>query len=59
MTNTIKIPKTARAFNRSGASQAAGLDISKAVDRADMGIFFTNLSLIKFQVRYGDLFLLF
>ena len=44
MTNTIKIPKTARAFNRSGASQAARLDISKAVDRADMGVFFTNLN---------------
>ena len=35
------------------------LDISKAFDRVGMLVFFTNISLIEFQVRYLALFLLF
>ena len=51
--------RIARAFNRSGANQAVALDISKAFDRVGMLVFFTNLSLMEFQVRYSALFLLF
>ena len=42
----------ARAFNRSGATQAVPLDISKVLIRFSMLVFFTNLSLMGFQVRY-------
>ena len=48
--------RIARAFNRSGATGAVALDICKAFD---MMVFFTNLSLMEFQVRYLDLFCLF
>ena len=48
-----------RAFNRSGATRAVALDISKAFDRVWQLVFFTNLSLMNFQVRYLVLFLLF
>ena len=51
----------ARIFNRSGATQAVTLDISKVFKRFGMLVFFTNLiiSLMEFQVRYLALFLLF
>ena len=48
-----------RAFNRSGTTQTVALDISKAFDRIGMLVLFTNLSLMKFQVRYLAVFLLF
>ena len=51
--------RIARAFNRSGATRAVSLDISKAFDRFGMLVFFTNVSLMEFQVRYLVLFLLF
>ena len=41
-----------RAFNRSGATRAVALDISKAFDRV-----WHNLSVMEFQVRYLVLFL--
>ena len=53
---TVVSDRIARAFNRSGATRAVALDISKAFD---MLVFFTNLSLMEFQVRYLALFLLF
>ena len=53
---TVVSDRIARAFNRSGASQAVALDISKAFG---MLFFFTKLSLMDFQVRYLALFLLF
>ena len=56
---TVVSDRIARAFDRSGATQAVALDISKAFDGFGMLIFFTNLSLTKFQVRYLALFLLF
>ena len=52
--------RISRAFNRSGATRAVALDISKAFDRIyGMLISFTNLGLMKFQVRYLAVFLLF
>ena len=51
--------RIARAFNRSGATQTVLLDISKAFDRVWLLVFLTNRSLIKFQLRYLVLFLLF
>ena len=39
-------------FNRSGATQAVALDIFKAVNRLSRLVFFTNVSLFEFQVRY-------
>ena len=48
-----------RAFNRSGAAQAAALDISKLLTQFVMLVFFTNLGLMEFHVRYLALFLLF
>ena len=38
--------RIARAFNRSGATRAVALDISKAFNRSGMLAFFTNLSLL-------------
>ena len=55
---TVVSDRTARAFNRSGATQAVALDISKAFDRVGMLAFFTNLSLMEFQVKNFALFLL-
>ena len=49
----------ARAFNRSGATRAVALDISKAFERFGKLVFFTNLSHMEFQVRCLTLFLLF
>ena len=57
---TVVSDRIARAFNRSGATRAVALDISKAFDRVwHAGPLFTNLSLMEFQVRYSALFLLF
>ena len=49
----------ARAFNRSGDTRTIALDISKAFDRVWHANFFHKLNLMKFQVRYLILFLLF
>ena len=52
--------RIARAFNRSGATRAVALDISKAFDSVwHAGLLQQNLSLMKFQVRCLALFLLF
>ena len=56
---TVVSDRFARAFNRSGATRAVALDISKTFDRVWQLVFFTNLSLMSFQVRYLVLFLLF
>ena len=56
---TVVSDRIARAFNRSGATRAVALDISKALAGFGMLVFFTNLSLTEFQVRYSALFLLF
>ena len=56
---TVVSDRFARAFNRSGATRAVAHDISKAFDRVWQLVFFTNLSLMNFQVRYLVLFLLF
>ena len=56
---TVVSDGIARTFERSGATRAVALDISKAFDRVGMLIFFTNLSVMEFQVRYLALFLLF
>ena len=46
------------AFSKSGATLAVARDISKAFDRFGKLVFFTNLCLMEFQVRYLSLFLL-
>ena len=51
--------RIAGAFNRSGATRAVALDITKASTEFGMLIFFTNLGLMEFQFRYLALFLLF
>ena len=56
---TVVSDRIAGAFNRSGATRAVALDISKALTEFGMLVFFTNLSLMEFQVRYLALFLLF
>ena len=56
---TIVPGRIARAFNRSGATQALALDISKALTGFGMLVFFTKLNLMEFQVRYVALFFLF
>ena len=56
---TVVSDRIARAFNRSGATQVVALDVSKALLQFGMLVFFTNLSLMEFQVRYLALFLLF
>ena len=53
---TFVSDRIVRAFNKSGATRAVALDISKAFS---LDISFTNLSLMEFQVRYSALFLLF
>ena len=55
---TVVSDRIARAFKWSGATPAVALDVSKAFDRA-WHAFFTNLSLMKFPVRYLALFHLF
>ena len=56
---TVVSDRIARAFNRLGASRVVALDISKLLTEFGMLVFFTNLSLMEFQVRYLALFLLF
>ena len=56
---TVVSDRIARGFNRSRATRAVALDISKALTEFDMLVFLTNLSLLEFQVRYLALFLLF
>ena len=51
----LKTDRIAEVFNRSGATRAVVLGILGF----GMLVFFTNLSLMKFQVRYLALFLLF
>ena len=51
--------RIARAFNRFGATRAVALDLSKLSTEFGMLVFFTNLSLMEFQVRYLALFFLF
>ena len=53
---TIVSDRIARDFNRSGATQAVAIDISKAFDTIWMQAFFTKLSLIEFQVRIWPYF---
>ena len=48
---TVASDRITRSFNRSGATRAVALDIYKAFDRFGMPVFFTNLSLMEFQVR--------
>ena len=56
---TVVSDRIDRAFNRSGATRAMALDISKVFAGFGMVFYFTNLGLGKFQVRYLALFLLF
>ena len=56
---TVVSDRIARAFNRSGATPAVALDISRLSTEFSMLIFFTNLGLMGFQVRYLALFLIF
>ena len=56
---TVVSDRIARAFNRSGATQTVLFDISKAFDRVWLLVFLTSISLIKFQLRYLALYLLF
>ena len=51
--------RIARAFNRSGATRAVALDISKAFDRVWHAGLLHKLKSMEFQVRYLALFLLF
>ena len=51
---TVVCNRIARAFNRSGATRAVALDISKAFDRVGMLVFFTNVSLMDFQVHISS-----
>ena len=56
---TVVSDRIAGAFKRSGATRAAALDIFKGLTEFGMLVFFTNLILTEFQVRYLALFLLF
>ena len=56
---TVVSDRIARAYNRYGATRAVALDISKLLTEFGMLVFFTNLNLMEFQVRYLALFLLF
>ena len=56
---TVLSDRIVRAFNRSGATRAVTLDIARLLTGFGMLVFFTNLSLMEFQVRYSALFLLF
>ena len=56
---TVVSDRIVRVFNRSGATRAMALDISKVYAGFDMVVYFTNLGLGEFQVRYLALFLLF
>ena len=54
---TVVSDRIARAFNRSGATRAVALDVSKAFDRVWHAVLLHKL--MEFQVRYLALFLLF
>ena len=56
---TVVSDRIARAFNRSGATRAVALDISKAFDRVWHAGLLLKRSSMEFQVRYLALFLLF
>ena len=56
---TIVSDRIASSFNRSGATRAVALDISKVLTGLGMLVVLTNLSLMEFQVRYLSLFFLF
>ena len=56
---TIASDRIARVLNRSGATQAVALDISKTFEGSGMLVFFTNKNLIELQFRYLALFCLF
>ena len=49
---TVVSDRIAWAFNRSGATETVALNISKAFDRCGVPVFFTNVGLVEFQVRY-------
>ena len=55
---TVVSDRNARAFNRSGATRAVALDRVLSTEFVIL-VFFTNLSLMEFQVRYLALFILF
>ena len=54
---TIVPDRTASAFDRSRATRAVPFYISKAFDSVCMLVYFTNVNLMEFQVRYLVLFL--
>ena len=56
---TVVSDRIARAFNRSGATRAVALDISKAFDRVWRAGLLRKLKSYEFLVRYLALFLLF
>ena len=56
---TVVSDRIARVFNRSGATQAASLDITQALDKVWHASLLPCLRLMEFQVRYLVLFLLF
>ena len=53
---TVVSDRIARAFNRSGATRAVALDISKAFDRVGMLVFITDLSLMVFRSDVSPFF---
>ena len=55
----ISPDRIARAFNSSGATRDVAIDVLKAFIRLGMLVFFRNLSVMEFQVRFLVLFLLF
>ena len=55
---TVVSDRIARAFSRSGATRAMALD-ARLLTGFVMLVFFTNLRLMEFQVRYSAFFLLF
>ena len=55
---TVISERIARAFNRSGATQAVALDI-RLLTGFGMLVYFKNLRFMEFQVRYFTLLLLF
>ena len=56
---TVVSERIAGAFNRYRATQAILLDLSENFDRVCMLVFFTNVSLMEFELIYFALLLLF
>ena len=52
---TVASDRIARAFNRSRATRAVALDYPRLLTGFGMLVFFTNLSLVEFQVKYSNL----